>query len=143
MTTVLNRDWRSGPSKAALIVLFSLIALPVLAFSFWTNQPQPPDNLESEVEEELLPPPARLKLEVPPAMPETPPPAEDKISSASASQSDAEAERARLLAEAEEARRSAEAERLARESESDEKKWERYRSPMLVIETGQSADMMA
>ena len=37
----------------------------------------------------------------------------------------------------------AEAERLARESETDEKKWERYRSPMVVTETGQTEGLAA
>lgn len=137
---------RRGPSRAALIVLSALIAIPVLALPFLLNQPRPSDNLESGVEEELLQAPSHVKLELPSAVQEAPAGTDLAPRTTDAnSEALAEAERARRQAEtdAEDARRTAEAERLARESENDERKWERYRSPMVVTEAGQSADMMA
>jgi len=134
---------KRGLSRAALIVLFALICLPLLAMPFWLQRSATPDNVDTGADENLLPPVSQVKLAVPPPLAvAAPQPVSAPVPSQSESDADAAAERARLQAE-EEARRQAEAERLARESETDEKRWERYRSPMVVTETGQSADLAA
>ncbi|MDR6634640.1 type IV secretion system protein VirB10 [Phyllobacterium sp. 1468] len=124
-------------NKTALIVLFALVSLPLLAMPFWLQRPSAPDNVDTG-DENLLSPVGKVQLAVPPAVKESPPEPATEVAKPSQTDADAAAERARLQAEAEEARRMAEAERLARESETDEKKWERYRSPMVVTETGQT-----
>ncbi|MBZ9655468.1 type IV secretion system protein VirB10 [Phyllobacterium lublinensis] len=125
-----------------MIILFALITIPVLATPLWFNRSASPESLEKTAEEDLLPPPAHVKIDVPPP-PELPPQVEEKAPAAPEEQSGDAAELARKLAEAEDARRAAEAERLANESENDEKRWERYRSPMVISETGQPNDAMA
>ncbi|RCW82783.1 type IV secretion system protein VirB10 [Phyllobacterium bourgognense] len=133
---------KRGLSKAALILLFALVCLPLLAMPFWLQRPSTPDNVDTS-DENLLSPVGKVQLAVPPPVKELPTTPEPMpAAEPSRAEADAAAERARLQAN-EEARRMAEAERLARESETDEKKWERYRSPMVVTETGQTEGLAA
>ncbi len=138
---------KRGLSKAAVIVLFALVAMPLLAMPFWLAKPSVPDNVDSGADEELLPSAGHVQLNLPPAPKETPPeptPAQPTHDA----QADAEAERQRLANEEEarrlaEARKALEAEQHARDAENDQKRWERYRSPMVVTETGGQVDPMA
>ncbi|WP_271898970.1 type IV secretion system protein VirB10 [Candidatus Phyllobacterium onerii] len=134
---------KRGLNKTVLIVLLALVSLPLLAMPFWLQRPSTPDNVDTG-DENLLSPVGKVQLAVPPALKEPSPAPEPTPAVQQPSQADADAaaERARLQAE-EEARRMTEAERLARESETDEKKWERYRSPMVVTETGQTEGLAA
>ncbi|MGH6859457.1 MAG: type IV secretion system protein VirB10 [Phyllobacterium sp.] len=134
---------RRGLSTQALVVLFAVLAVPLLAMPFWLGRPVAPDNAGNGADDNLLPPAGPVQLALPPAPP--PPPAEPTASNPVQSSAEAAeaAERARQIAELEEARRQAETERRARESDEEQKKWERYRSPMVVTETGQSAELPA
>ncbi|MRG58238.1 conjugal transfer protein [Phyllobacterium sp. SYP-B3895] len=137
---------KRGLSKAAIVVLFGMVSIPLLAMPFWLAQPKAPDNVESNENEEFLAPPAKVQLNVPPPEPEAPAAAPMQPTGTSAT--DAELERAKQAAEEEarrlaEERKALEAERLARESENDQKRWERYRSPMVVTETGGQVDPLA
>lgn len=130
---------RRGLSPAALVVVFIIVALPVLAMPFWLQRSELPENTDSSGDN-LLPPPGQVKLDLPPAA--TASAIETAAPSAQAN-ADAAAELARQRAELEETRRVAEAEARARASDDDQKKWERYRSPMVVTETGQPAELPA
>ncbi|WP_281358772.1 TrbI/VirB10 family protein [Phyllobacterium pellucidum] len=137
---------KRGLSKAAIVVLFGMVSIPLLAMPIWLAQPKAPDNVESNENEEFLAPPAKVQLNVPPPEPEAP--AAAPIQPTGNSATDAELERAKQAAEEEarrlaEERKALEAERLARESENDQKRWERYRSPMVVTETGGQVDPLA
>jgi type IV secretion system protein VirB10 len=135
---------RRNLSPGAIVVLLGFVALPLLAMPFWLAQPKAPDNVDTNDDEEYLAPAGKVMLNLPP--PEEPPAAPTRA--VQNSTAEAEAERERLAAEearrlAEE-RRALEAERKAQTSENDEKKWERYRSPMVVTETGgQQTDLAA
>jgi type IV secretion system protein VirB10 len=131
---------KRGLSRAALILLFALVCLPLLAMPFWLQRPSTPENADTG-DDNFVPPVGNVQLVVPPAEIEpVPEPEPTPAEGPSQDELDAAARRARLEAE-EEARRMAEAERLARESEFDEKKWERYRSPMVVTESGQTDEL--
>lgn len=137
---------KRGLSKAAIVVLFGMVSIPLLAMPFWLAQPKAPDNVESNENEEFLAPPGKVQLNVPPPEPEAPATAPTQPTRGSAT--DAELERAKQAAEEEarrlaEERKALEAERLARDSENDQKRWERYRSPMVVTETGGQVDPLA
>ncbi|SDP91790.1 type IV secretion system protein VirB10 [Phyllobacterium sp. YR620] len=137
---------KRGLSKAAIVVLFGMVSIPLLAMPFWLAQPKAPDNVESNENEEFLAPPGKVQLNVPPPEPEAPATAPTQPTGGSAT--DAELERAKQAAEEEarrlaEERKALEAERLARDSENDQKRWERYRSPMVVTETGGQVDPLA
>lgn len=123
-------------SKAALVVLFALVAIPLLAMPFWLQKSGTPENIENGAVDENLLAPSRLQLTLPPAAA----PSVEQSARVVEPQVDTTAadELARQRAQFEEEKRIAEAERLARESENDQKKWERYRSPMVVSETGQT-----
>ncbi|TXR46846.1 type IV secretion system protein VirB10 [Phyllobacterium endophyticum] len=131
---------KRGLSRAALILLFALVCLPLLAMPFWLQRPSTPENADTG-DDNFVPPVGNVQLVVPPAEKDpVPEPEPTPAAGPSQDELDAAARRARLEAE-EEARRMAEAERLARESETDEKKWERYRSPMVVTESGQTDEV--
>jgi type IV secretion system protein VirB10 len=131
---------KRGLSRAALILLFALVCLPLLAMPFWLQRPSTPENADTG-DDNFVPPVGNVQLVVPPAEKDpVPEPEPTPAAGPSQDELDAAARRARLEAE-EEARRMAEAERLARESETDEKKWERYRSPMVVTESGQTDEL--
>ncbi len=137
---------KRGLSKAAIVVLFGMVSIPLLAMPIWLAQPKAPDNVESNENEEFLAPPGKVQLNVPPPEPEAPATAPTQPTRGSAT--DAELERAKQAAEEEarrlaEERKALEAERLARDSENDQKRWERYRSPMVVTETGGQVDPLA
>ena len=53
---------KRGLSKAALIVLFALICLLLLAMPFWLQRPSTPDNVDTGADENLLPPVSQVKL---------------------------------------------------------------------------------
>ena len=60
---------KRGLSKAALIVLFALICLPLLAMPFWLQRPSAPDNIDTG-DENLLSPVGKVQLAVPPVVKE-------------------------------------------------------------------------
>ncbi|MHC1551050.1 type IV secretion system protein VirB10 [Phyllobacterium sp. K27] len=122
-------------SKTALAIVFGVLIIPLLAMPFWLQGSATPEHGDGEADENLLPPP-RVELILPPPAPPSPEQSsrsiEPRVDTAAAE------ELARQRAEFEEQKRAAEAERAARDAENDQKKWERYRSPMVVSEAGSS-----
>lgn len=130
---------KRGLNTAALVIVFAIVAIPLLAMPFWLQLSESSESTDNGADENLLPP-AQVQLNLPPAPPS--PPIDQPAPRSQQAEADAAAaaELARQRAELEEAKRIAEAEARARESEDDQKKWERYRSAMVVTETGQTAE---
>ncbi len=120
-------------SKAALVVIFGAVAMLLLMVPFWLQGSANIENNNVVADENLLP---RMELTLPPPAPSV----ENHVSSDAEPQIDTTAaeELARQRAEFEEQKRIVEAERIAQDAENDQKKWERYRSPMVVSEAASS-----
>ncbi|EJN02770.1 type IV secretion system protein VirB10 [Phyllobacterium sp. YR531] len=123
-------------SKAALAIVFGLVALPILAAPFLFQKATAPERSENNSDDDLLPP-TRVQLTLPPPAPLVEEQSSSRIAEPVIDTAAAE-QLARERAEFEEQKRIAAAEQAARDAENDQKKWERYRSPMVVSEAGQA-----
>lgn len=128
---------KRGLGALTLATFFVIIGLPLLVF--WLQPAGAPQNADNGADEDLLPPPESVKLDLPPAAP--PPAAEAPAPAQPQAETDAASELARQRADLDAAKRAADAEAAARQADNDQKKWERYRSPMVVIDASQPEDL--
>ena len=137
---------RRGLSKFGfgLVVAIGAGIVCSLVYVVWANRPPAADSSDTTTDEELLPPSSQ-QVQLAPTPPPPPPPVVKAPPAPPPPQPigrgvDPEAAAAEQRRLAEEQARRAEAERLAREAEAEAKKWDRYRSPMVVKEMGAGPD---
>jgi type IV secretion system protein VirB10 len=136
---------RRGLSKFGfgLVVAIGAGIVCSLVYVVWANRPPTADSSDTTTDEELLPPSSQqVQLaptppSPPPVVKAPPPPPPPQPTGRGIDPEAAAAEQRRL---AEDQARRAEAERLAREAEAEAKKWDRFRSPMVVKEIGAGPD---